>query len=65
MTMDRGPPIIGTRASDHGPLVLEPWIHWTGVLLGEGNKGEHLKGPQMLAPRQSGRLGPGRRQVQV
>jgi hypothetical protein len=30
-----------------------------------GNKGEQLKGPQMLAPRQSGRLGPGRRQVQV
>ena len=28
------PPVIRPRASDHGPLVLEWWIHWAGVLFG-------------------------------
>ena len=28
----------GPRASDTGPLVLGPWIHWTGVLLGASYK---------------------------
>ena len=27
-----GTPILGPRVSDHGPLVLEWWIHWAGVL---------------------------------